>query len=75
MTQTLSDTLCHHIAQASAPPSAIAAARNVLLDASGVMYAASGQSPDVQAFINVAAAAGAGRRKKVSVLMRSGCAR
>jgi 2-methylcitrate dehydratase PrpD len=57
---TLSDRLCRHIAIASAPASAIAAARNVLLDASGVMYAASGQSSDVQAFINFAIAAGAG---------------
>ena len=60
---TLSDRLCQHVAEtpfSALPAGARAAARNVLLDASGVMYAASGQSPDVKAFVNVAAAAGAG---------------
>lgn len=60
---TLSEQLCRHIAEtpfSALPESAVTAARNVLLDATGVMYAASGQSPDVKPFIDLARSSGDG---------------
>jgi 2-methylcitrate dehydratase PrpD len=59
----LSDAICRHIAEtpfSALPEGAVRAARHVLLDATGVMLAASGQSPDVAPFIAIARAAGPG---------------
>lgn len=59
----LSEALCRHIAEtpfAALPPATVEVTRRVLLDATGVMIAASGASPDVQPFIRLAAASGAG---------------
>lgn len=53
----LSDTLCRHIAHSSCeniPPASLEAARRVVLDATGVMLAASGLSPEVVPFVNYA---------------------
>lgn len=59
----ISDAICHHVAETrveSLPASAIMAARKVLLDATGVMFAASGLSADVAPFIATARASGDG---------------
>jgi 2-methylcitrate dehydratase PrpD len=53
----LSDTLCRHIAHTACeniPPASLEAARRVVLDATGVMLAASGLSPEVMPFVNYA---------------------
>lgn len=63
MAEGLSDTICSHVAETSfkdLPPGTVAAAKQVLLDASGVMIAASELAGEVQAFIKVARAAGVG---------------
>ena len=63
MADGLSDTICDHVAGAafaSLPASTVAAAKQVLLDASGVMIAASALADEVQAFIAVARAEGTG---------------
>ncbi len=57
----LSDAVCAHIAQASyedLPTASRDAAKRALLDATGVMIAASGASEDVVPFIRLARAAG-----------------
>jgi len=59
----LSEAVCRHIAETPASAileSAKDAAGRVLLDATGVMFAASGQSPDVAPFIALAREGGAG---------------
>lgn len=59
----LSDALCRHIAElpfSALPPASVAAARHVLLDAVGVMLAASGASPDVTPFVALARSGGPG---------------
>ncbi|MGX7895312.1 MmgE/PrpD family protein [Tsuneonella sp. HG222] len=59
----LSDRLCATIAAldyGDLPPRTVTAARHVLLDAVGVMLGASGLSPEVAPFIDLAAASGAG---------------
>lgn len=59
----LSETVCRHIAEtplAAIPDSALGAAGRALLDATGVMFAASGQSPDVAPFIALARESGPG---------------
>ncbi len=59
----LSDRLSEHIAQFETdalPPSTALVAKRVLLDAVGVMMAASGLAPEVQPFIALAREAGAG---------------
>lgn len=59
----LSDTLCHHIAElpfSALPPASVDAARHALLDAVGVMLAASGTSPDVGPFVALARSGGPG---------------
>jgi len=64
MADGLSDTICSHVAGASfaaLPTGTVAAAKQVLLDASGVMIAASALADEVQAFIAVARAAGGGQ--------------
>ncbi len=53
----LSDTLCQHIAHSpyeNIPAASLEAARRVVLDATGVMLAASGLSPEITPFVNVA---------------------
>lgn len=62
-TAGLSDALCRHIAgfpAAEVPGGALDAAARALMDATGVMLAASGLSPDVAPFIDLAAAQGGG---------------
>lgn len=59
----ISDTLCRHVAGtpfAALPAGAVEAARRALLDAVGVMLAASGTSRDVAPFVALAESAGAG---------------
>lgn len=59
----ISDTLCRHIADtpfAALPAATVEAARRALLDAVGVMLAASGTSRDVAPFVALAKSAGAG---------------
>lgn len=59
----LSEAVCRHIAEtpvAAIPDSALKAAGRALLDATGVMFAASCQSLDVAPFIGLAREAGAG---------------
>ena len=59
----LSEAICRHVAEtpfSALPEGAVTAACNVLLDACGVMHAASGQSPDVAPFIAAAREAGEG---------------
>ena len=63
MTTGLSDMLCAHIAgmrPADLPALSLAAAKQVLLDASGVMLAASGLADEPRAFIALAKATGLG---------------
>lgn len=63
MTATISDILAAHIAGAnwdSLPEAARDGARRVLLDASGVIFAASGLSPEAAPFIALARANGPG---------------
>jgi 2-methylcitrate dehydratase PrpD len=53
----LSEAICRHVAEtpfAALPEGAVQAARRVLLDACGVMYAASGLSADVAPFVAMA---------------------
>lgn len=64
MTEPLSDVLCRHVAAMTwdaLPESARDGARRVLLDATGVIYAASGLAPEAQPFIRIAQANGVGR--------------
>lgn len=59
----LSDTLCNHVASfdaASMTPATIHAAKRVLLDAVGVMIAASGRSKEARPFIDIASRASGG---------------
>jgi 2-methylcitrate dehydratase PrpD len=59
----LSDTICRKVAHFAAedlPTAAAEAAKLALLDATGVMLAASGLSPEVQPFVTLAKASGAG---------------
>lgn len=59
----VSDTLAQHAASMTwdrLPVTARDAARRVLLDATGVMYAASGLAPETQPFVSLACANGAG---------------
>jgi 2-methylcitrate dehydratase PrpD len=59
----ISDVICRHVAETrveSIPAGAMLAARKVLLDATGVMFAASGLSPDVTPFIAAAQGFGDG---------------
>ena len=59
----VSDRLAAHVAAMAwehLPASTVSAARHVLLDAAGVMLAASGLSEDVQPFMRVATGMGAG---------------
>jgi 2-methylcitrate dehydratase PrpD len=61
--ENLSATLCHHIAQSrfeDIPATSIAASKRVVLDATGVMLAASGLSPEIRPFVNVARSGGNG---------------
>lgn len=55
-----SDLLARHIAEAPVPASAMASARQALLDAVGVMLAASGLSDEARPFAALALADGAG---------------
>jgi 2-methylcitrate dehydratase PrpD len=53
----LSDRLCHHIAHSpceNIPAASLEAARRVVLDATGVMLAASSLSPEIAPFVNYA---------------------
>jgi len=62
-TEQLSDTLCRHIAQSrfeNIPIASIAASKRVVLDATGVMLAASGLSPEITPFVNLARSGGTG---------------
>ncbi|MXO71984.1 MmgE/PrpD family protein [Alteraurantiacibacter buctensis] len=59
----LSDAICRQVAEfraAALPPAAAEAAKLALLDATGVMLAASGLSPEVQPFVSLAKAGGSG---------------
>lgn len=59
----LSDTICRTVAQFAPedlPTAAAEAAKLALLDATGVMLGASGLSPEVQPFVTLASAGGAG---------------
>lgn len=59
----LSDTICRTVAQFAPedlPAAAAEAAKLALLDATGVMLGASGLSPEVQPFLSLARAGGAG---------------
>ena len=63
MSAGLSDTICAHIAgmrPADLPASSLAAAKQVLLDASGVMLGASCMAQEPRAFISLAKASGPG---------------
>lgn len=63
MTVWLSDVIARHVASAtwdSLPEAARDGARRVLLDATGVIYAASGLAPEAAPFIALARANGAG---------------
>ncbi|HET6564934.1 MAG TPA: MmgE/PrpD family protein [Xanthomonadales bacterium] len=62
-TEHLSDTLCRHIAQSrfeNIPAISLEATRRVVLDATGVILAASGLSPEITPFVKVARSAGDG---------------
>lgn len=61
--EALSEVLCRHVAETrfeDLSPEAIVGAKRVLLDATGVMYGASGLSEEVQAFVRVACSEGDG---------------
>lgn len=63
MEQGISDILSHHVATAtweSLPEPAREGARQVLLDATGVIYAASGLAPEATPFITLAHSQGVG---------------
>jgi 2-methylcitrate dehydratase PrpD len=59
----LTATLCRHIAQSryeNIPAASLGAARRVVLDATGVMLAASGLCPEIAPFVNIARSGGDG---------------
>ena len=63
MTGGVSDALCRHVAGMTfdrLPASTVAAAKHVLLDAAGVMLAASGLAEEPRAFVALARSGGAG---------------
>lgn len=63
MNRTLTETLARHVADAHPdhmPGSSLDAAKRVLLDATGVMLAASGMAEEAQPFVELARASGQG---------------